>query len=126
MEPSGRCVRQHTVAERAESYIIFTRKHVAIFSYKGNNSVTANAVYRVFWYIGLGSYKIFSPVAEKHVNNTTQQLKNHGILIVPFIATDLFLQSKFRVLDVYTAFTNQQRWLYKSIFRPIGFKVIFF
>lgn len=48
-------------------------------------------------------------VAEKHVNNTTQQPKNHGILIVPFIAKDLFLQSKFRVLDVYTAFTNQQR-----------------
>jgi hypothetical protein len=57
----------------------------------------------------LGSYKIFPPVAEKHVNNTTQQPKNHGILIVPFIAKDLFLQSKFRVLDVCTAFTNQQR-----------------
>jgi hypothetical protein len=53
MEPSGRCVLA-AHCSKAESYIIFTIKHVAIFSYRGNNSITANAVYRVFWYIGFG------------------------------------------------------------------------
>lgn len=47
-EPSGRCVlRAH--CSKAESYILFTIKHVAIFSYRGKqHSIIANAVYRVF------------------------------------------------------------------------------
>lgn len=57
-----------TVAEPPAT-LPFTESMQPYFHTEVNNSIIANAVYRVFWYTGSGSIRFFSTVAEKPVNN---------------------------------------------------------